>query len=292
MLSEIYAISLLPCVLKRYLDLYVCNYAEVDLAKYSVCEHGPKKIPFSCPPWNFPAVSHRLYRNTGDGTFADVTEASGIAAASPAPGLGVVLTDLDGDGRIDIYVANDLRPAYLFHNQGGGRFVEKALFSSCGLGSSGENIAGMGVEAGDVDGSGRRNPPTNGEVPMANNRQRTNMKNEPSSNFRVPSILRVELVILGLLGVSLLDEHRALGQDRSAAAELRPLFIGGAGREIVQATVTGPQFQAPEFFQGFEDYYHPRLKQLRDEYQVDKIVAGETNELTRAPPRMAACAGN
>ncbi len=138
-----------------YLDLYVCNYAEVDLTNYPVCEHGPKKIPFSCAPWFFPAVSHRLFRNQGDGKFADVTEASGIAAASPAPGLGVVLTDLDGDGRIDIYVANDMRPAYLFHNQGGGRFVESALFSGCALGSSGENIAGMGVDAGDVDDSGR-----------------------------------------------------------------------------------------------------------------------------------------
>ncbi len=137
-----------------YLDLYVCNYAEVDLDKYPPCEYGPKKVPYSCPPWMFASVPHRLYRNNGDGTFTDVTESSGIAAASPAPGLGVIFTDLDGDGRIDIYVANDLRPAYLFHNQGGGRFVEKALFSGCGVGSSGEAIAGMGVEAGDIDGSG------------------------------------------------------------------------------------------------------------------------------------------
>ena len=137
------------------LDLYVCNYAEVELAKYPVCEHGPKKVIFSCAPWYFASVSHRLYRNEGDGTFVDVSEASGIAGASPAHGLGVVLTDLDGDGRIDIYVANDLRPAYLFHNQGDCRFIEKALLSGCALGSSGENIAGMGVDAGDVDGSGR-----------------------------------------------------------------------------------------------------------------------------------------
>ncbi len=138
-----------------YLDLYVCNYAEIDLANYPVCEHGLKKVVFSCAPNHFPAVSHRLYRNRGDGTFADVTESSGIAAASPAPGLGVVLTDLDGDGRIDIYAANDMRPAYLFHNQGGGKFVEKGVFSGCALGSGGENIAGMGVDAGDVDDTGR-----------------------------------------------------------------------------------------------------------------------------------------
>ncbi len=137
------------------LDLYVCNYAEVDLANYPRCEYGPKRIVFSCAPWNFASVSHRLYRNDGDGKFVDVTESSGIADASPAHGLGVVLTDLDGDGRIDIYVVNDLRPAYLFHNQGDCKFVEKALFCGCALGSSGENIAGMGVDAGDVDESGR-----------------------------------------------------------------------------------------------------------------------------------------
>lgn len=136
------------------LDLYVCNYAEVDLAKYPSCLHGEQQIPFSCPPWYFPSVTHRLYKNQGDGTFTDISQSSGIAAVSPAPGLGVVLADLDGDGRIDIYVANDLRPAYLFHNQGGGRFVEKALLSGCALGSNGENIAGMGVEAADVDDSG------------------------------------------------------------------------------------------------------------------------------------------
>lgn len=137
------------------LDLYVCNYVEVDLANYPLCEYGPRKVVFNCPPHHFPAVLHRLYRNDGDGQFADVTEASGIAAASPAPGLGVILTDLDGDGRIDIYAANDMRPAYLFHNQGGGKFVEKGLFSGCAVGSGGESIAGMGVDAGDVDDSGR-----------------------------------------------------------------------------------------------------------------------------------------
>jgi enediyne biosynthesis protein E4 len=97
----------------------------------------------------------RLYRNDGDGKFVDVTESSGIADASPAHGLGVLLTDLDGDGRIDIYVVNDLRPAYLFHNKGDCKFVEKALYCGCALGSSGENIAGMGVDAVDVDESGR-----------------------------------------------------------------------------------------------------------------------------------------
>jgi hypothetical protein len=65
------------------------------------------------------------------------------------------MADLDGDGKLDIYVANDLKPAYLFHNQGGGRFLEKGLLAGCALGPMGTFIAGMGVEAGDVDGTGR-----------------------------------------------------------------------------------------------------------------------------------------
>jgi hypothetical protein len=65
------------------------------------------------------------------------------------------MADLDGDGLIDIYVANDARPAYLFHNQGNGRFIEKALLNGCGLGPHGQELAGMGVDAGDIDGTGR-----------------------------------------------------------------------------------------------------------------------------------------
>jgi hypothetical protein len=137
------------------LDLYVCNYVELDMKNYQVCEHEPSKLRCSCAPSYFPATTHRLFRNNGDGTFTDVSGPSGIAKAPPAPGLGVIVADLDGDGRPDIYVANDMKPAYLFHNQGGGRFVEKALVSGCGLGPNGHDVAGMGVEAGDIDGSGR-----------------------------------------------------------------------------------------------------------------------------------------
>src|SRR5262249_494523 len=66
-----------------------------------------------------------------------------------------VLVDLDGDGRLDIYAANDMKAAYLFHNEGGGRFREKGLLSGCALGPLGVLIAGMGVYAGDLDGTGR-----------------------------------------------------------------------------------------------------------------------------------------
>ena len=87
--------------------------------------------------------------------FEDISLSSGIAAAAPAYGLGVAMVDLDGDGWLDIYVANDMKPAYLFHNQGHGKFKEKAAISGCGFGPDGVSISGMGVAVGDLDDSGR-----------------------------------------------------------------------------------------------------------------------------------------
>jgi hypothetical protein len=137
------------------LDLYICNYIEVDLDHYTPCRNREEGENLHCPPTVFPHVAHQLFRNNGDGTFTDISVSSGIAAAAPAPGLGVIMCDLDGDGLLDIYVANDMKPAYLFHNQGQGRFREKALLSGCALGPHASLVAGMGVEAGDIDGSGR-----------------------------------------------------------------------------------------------------------------------------------------
>src|SRR5262249_8829320 len=138
------------------LDLYICNYCEVDMDKYpTTCKDPRTGEMMCCPPSHFPCAPHRLYRNNGNGTFSDITASSGVGAATASPGLGVLMVDLDGDGHLDIYVANDMKPAVLFHNQGGGKFVEKAQLSGCAYGLNGTLVAGMGVAAADVDGSGR-----------------------------------------------------------------------------------------------------------------------------------------
>jgi hypothetical protein len=137
------------------LDLYVCNYVRIDLDDYKTCFNSDVNQVYACPPTVFPTVAHKLFRNNGDGTFADVTAASGIAGTQKGAGLGVVLVDLDGDGKIDIYVANDMGPAHVYQNQGGGKFAERGAYSGAALMAGGRFMAGMGVAAGDLDGTGR-----------------------------------------------------------------------------------------------------------------------------------------
>jgi hypothetical protein len=137
------------------LDLYMCNYVEVNLDDYKPCVNEKAGENFICPPTIFPKTAHRLYRNNGDGTFADVTQSSGIGSAPPGGGLAVVLLDLDGDGKTDIYVANDLGQAYLFQNLGGGKFTDRGMLSGAVIDANGRFMAGMGIAAGDLDGSHR-----------------------------------------------------------------------------------------------------------------------------------------
>lgn len=137
------------------LDLYVCNYAEVDVDNYPKCYNEQAKKRFSCPPTTFESTHHKLYKNLGGGRFADISVEAGLTKIPPAQGLAVVILDLDDDGLPDIYVANDMKPAYLLHNQGGGKFVEKAELAGCAMQPNGRLIAGMGIAVGDYDETGR-----------------------------------------------------------------------------------------------------------------------------------------
>jgi enediyne biosynthesis protein E4 len=144
------------------LDLYVANYGRWTLPENDVfCggtkaayATGPEKVRIYCSPKSITPARHTLYRNNGDLTFTDLTEDAGLAR-SDGRGLGVLAADLNDDGRIDLYVANDMCPNFVFLNRGDGTFDDVTQSSGAGFGPQGQTRAGMGVDAEDVDGDGR-----------------------------------------------------------------------------------------------------------------------------------------
>ena len=139
------------------LDLYVANYVKFDdstiPARGTTANCRFMATDVFCGPKRLTGDPDVLYRNNGDGTFTDVSTASG--AVDPGYyGFGVVFTDLNDDGWPDIYVANDSVPNLLFRNRKDGTFVEEGLISGAALSGDGRPQAGMGVDAGDSNGDG------------------------------------------------------------------------------------------------------------------------------------------
>ena len=135
-----------------YLDLFVANYVDFTVQGNKRC-YAPTGEPDYCTPMAYKAVPSRLFHNLGNGRFLDVTETSGIGA-SYGPALGVLCADLNGDGRMDIYVANDTAANRLWLNQGKGTFREGALEAGLAYNADGRTKAGMGVTAEEVDSHG------------------------------------------------------------------------------------------------------------------------------------------
>jgi enediyne biosynthesis protein E4 len=134
-----------------HLDLFVTRYLDWTPEKSKTC--GRIAEPMYCPPGEFASATNILYHNSGDGTFKDVSAASGISA-KPGHGLGVAFADYDGDGFTDIFVANDAIEQFLWHNNGNGTFTEAALDSGAALSSMGKKLSGMGVVFQDYDNDG------------------------------------------------------------------------------------------------------------------------------------------
>jgi enediyne biosynthesis protein E4 len=135
------------------LDLFVSNYCKWEVNKDPYCGPTPKLRAY-CHPNNYANLPNTLYRNNGDGTFTDVSAETGIAKYL-GKGMGVAIADYDHDGFIDIFVANDNHPNFLFHNLGGKKFEEVALESGVAYAQSGSALSGMGVDFKDVDNDGR-----------------------------------------------------------------------------------------------------------------------------------------
>ena len=135
-----------------WLDLYVGNYLQYSFEADPECT-GLTGRRVHCGPKSFPPQADRLYRNRGDGTFVDATDAA-LDRQPTAPALGIATADFNGDGWIDIYVANDQVDNVLWTNRGDGTFANTARLSGTAVSADGRPEASMGVDAGDFDNDG------------------------------------------------------------------------------------------------------------------------------------------
>jgi hypothetical protein len=136
------------------LDLFVVNYVVWDPAHEEYCSDSMGAFRAYCHPKKYEGLPNCLYHNNGDGTFTNVSEASGIAKHI-GKGMSVTFADYDDDGRMDVFVTNDTEPNFLFHNEGNGRFKEVALEAGVALDDYGRPVSSMGSEFRDLDNDGR-----------------------------------------------------------------------------------------------------------------------------------------
>jgi hypothetical protein len=141
------------------LDLFVASYVDFNPATAGLPGSGPnclsRGVAVFCGPRGLPAARPRLYRNQGNGKFADVSAAAGITKASDCYGLGVLTGDFENRGWPDIYVACDSTASLLFRNNGDGTFEERGVAAGIAYDEDGREQAGMGVSAADYDADGR-----------------------------------------------------------------------------------------------------------------------------------------
>jgi hypothetical protein len=139
------------------LDVIVANYIATDLDSTPVPESGLcryKGIAVACGPPGLQGGKNVLYRNKGNGVFEDVSAQSGIERAHGTYGMGVATLDFDGDGWIDVYVANDSNPSALYRNKRDGTFEDIGITAGCAYSQDGKPQAGMGIAVGDYDRDG------------------------------------------------------------------------------------------------------------------------------------------
>ncbi len=139
-----------------YIDLYVAGYLDFDAQRPELksCEYRGVQV-HACGPLGYKGAPDALYHNNGDGTFTDVTEKAGVADKNLYFGFTVIFDDLDGDGKPDIFVANDSNPNYFYRNKGDGTFEEMGVQSGLAMNADGKAMSSMGIAVGDYDHDGR-----------------------------------------------------------------------------------------------------------------------------------------
>ena len=141
-----------------YVDLFVAGYVALDLNNLpdpgtnQYCRY--RGLPVNCGPRGLKGARDYLYHNNRDGTFTEVSDKAGVDDKPGYYGLGCVWADFDNDGLVDLYVANDSTPNYLYHNKGNGTFKDIGFEAGAAVSEDGREQASMGVDAGDYDGDG------------------------------------------------------------------------------------------------------------------------------------------
>lgn len=137
-----------------FVDLYVANYLDFAVDNHKRCLLPGKDVTAYCHPNEYQGRGDRLYRSLAGSAFEEIGKEAGIFNPQEGKGLGVAVTDYDDDGAPDVYVANDSTRNFLFHNEGGVRFLDVAFEAGVGFNEQGLAEAGMGVDWGDVDRDG------------------------------------------------------------------------------------------------------------------------------------------
>src|SRR5438128_4049509 len=135
------------------LDLFVCRFVDFDKSRNKFCGNEKTGERFYCIPRVYPPAASWLFHNNGDGTFTDVSRESGISKAL-GKAWGVVATDINNDGWMDLFVANDTVPNFLFVNKHDGKFEDAALEAGVAYSQNGRERSGMGVDSADFDQDG------------------------------------------------------------------------------------------------------------------------------------------
>ncbi len=135
------------------LDLFLCSFVDYGTDQHLSCGDNKLGKHYYCIPRVFRPTRSYLYHNNGDGTFRETGRNTDIERAL-GKALGVVATDINNDGRLDLFVANDTVQNFLFANRGEGRWEEIALPAEVGFSENGQARSGMGVDAADFDGDG------------------------------------------------------------------------------------------------------------------------------------------
>jgi tetratricopeptide (TPR) repeat protein len=266
------------------LDLYVCHYAKWDPSNPRNCTDPSGKLRITCDPRLFESLPDHVFRNDS-GRFVDVTAEAGIVDHD-GRGLGVVAADFDGDGLVDLFVANDSTANFLYHNLGGFRFEEVGHVSGVAANAEGGYQAGMGVACGDLDGDGLPDLAV------------TNFYGESTSFFHnlghalfvdhtaTIGLLAPSRFVLGF-GAAFLDANNDGYLDLMTAnghiSDLRPLFpcpmtpqlyLGGKSGNLTDATArAGPVFQQPYVGRGLA------VGDLDNDGRLDAVLAAQDDPL-------------